>query len=417
VESPTLLISEGGSIVSLNLRDGNSGDLFIDAENITVTGRIPVINLPSALSVSNFGTGNQASNLTMTTQRLTIEDSGLIAASSSDSGAAGKIRIDARERINIDGNDDFINDLSFSINAAVVEPSLGERLLFGLPGNASIPSADSGDVIINTPTLNLNGPVTITVQNIGTGDAGILDIDAKTITLRNGSQIRSRTLLGNGGNIDLQVQNALILRNGSQISAESGGVGNGGNIAIASPFIIALENSDIIANAVQGRGGNIAITSQSVFGTAFREQLTPQSDITASSEFGINGTVEIDTPAVDPSSGVIVLASDVADSDQQVATGCSDSQGNRFVASGRGGLPQSPQVALLANNPWRDLRPLPMTAQTAAPTQLNNAHSSPSPTEATAWSRSHNGEVQLLTGNVVSQASTVCLRETHKPAI
>ncbi|MEL6353013.1 MAG: S-layer family protein [Cyanobacteria bacterium J06627_28] len=417
VESPTLLVSEGGSVVSLNLRDGSSGDLFINAENIIVTGRVPAINLPSALSVSNFGTGSQASNLTVTTQRLTIEDSGLIAASSSGIGAAGKIRIDASERIDIDGNNDFINDLTFSINAAVVEPSLSERLLFGLPANASIPSADSGDVIINTPTLNLNGPVTITVQNLGTGDAGILDINAETIALRNGSQIRSRTLFGNGGNIDLQAQNALILRNGSQISAESGGVGNGGNIAIASPFIIALENSDIIANAVQGRGGNIAITSQSVFGTAFRDQLTPESDITASSEFGINGTVEIDTPTVDPSSGVTALASDVVDSDQQVATGCSDGQSNRFVASGRGGLPQSPQVAVSANSLWRDVRPLSSTDQTVAAPRPDEDLLSLSPTEATAWSRSHNGEVQLLAGNDIPQSSTVCLRASQSSAL
>ena len=37
-------------------------------------------------------------------------------------------------------------------------------------------------------------------------------------------------------------------------------------------------------------GGNINITTQGIFGLEFREELTPESDITASSKFGVNGT-------------------------------------------------------------------------------------------------------------------------------
>jgi large exoprotein involved in heme utilization and adhesion len=143
---------------------------------------------------------------------------------------------------------------------------------------------------------------------------------------------------GEGGNINLQVQDTVLMRRGSQVSFEAGGIGNGGNITINAPFIIGLENSDIIANAVEGRGGNIEITTQGIFGLAYRPQLTSNSDITASSEFGVNGTVDINNFGVDPSSGLVELPENVTDPSQQIATGCSANQGSTFVATGRGGI-------------------------------------------------------------------------------
>ncbi|WP_292768319.1 hypothetical protein [Nostoc sp. NOS(2021)] len=39
-------------------------------------------------------------------------------------------------------------------------------------------------------------------------------------------------------------------------------ISNSGNITIDSPIILGLEDSDIIANAVNGKSGNINITTQ-----------------------------------------------------------------------------------------------------------------------------------------------------------
>ncbi|WP_442946492.1 hypothetical protein [Nostoc sp. 'Peltigera malacea cyanobiont' DB3992] len=62
----------------------------------------------------------------------------------------------------------------------------------------------------------------------------------------------------------------MIVRRGSSIVTNAGGIGNGGNITINSPIIVGLENRDIVANAVQGNGGNIQITTQGIFGLKFR---------------------------------------------------------------------------------------------------------------------------------------------------
>ena len=55
------------------------------------------------------------------------------------------------------------------------------------------------------------------------------------------------------------------------------------------------ENSDITANAFQGDGGKINITTNAIFGLEYQPQLTPKSDITASSQFGLSGQVILDT--------------------------------------------------------------------------------------------------------------------------
>ncbi|MEO1373885.1 MAG: hypothetical protein AAFW70_06115 [Cyanobacteria bacterium J06635_10] len=63
-----------------------------------------------------------------------------------------------------------------------------------------------------------------------------------------------------------------------------------------------MENSDINANAFQGNGGNIAIAKRmlcrliatpGLFGISFRDETTDFSDITASSEFGIDGNFTV----------------------------------------------------------------------------------------------------------------------------
>ena len=48
--------------------------------------------------------------------------------------------------------------------------------------------------------------------------------------------------------------------------------------------LVALENSDIIANARQSFGGRVSINAQGIFGTQFRDNSTLLSDITATGE-------------------------------------------------------------------------------------------------------------------------------------
>ena len=240
----------------------------------------------------------------------------------------------------------------------------------------------------------------MTVRNEGTGNAGHLNVNADSIFLDNQGGISASTESGEGGNISLNVQKLLLLRNQSQITAEARGIdntGNGGNITINSPIIAGLENSDIIANAFQGNGGNIDITTQGIFGLEFRDQLTDESDITASSQFGVNGTVDIKNFGIDPNSGLVELSVKLADSSQKIATGCADTSGSSFVATGRGGIPQNPNQQVNANRTWSDIRDISAyRKQTVYVAKVTQVSKQSAIVEASGWVRNANGEIELV---------------------
>ncbi len=263
----------------------------------------------------------------------------------------------------------------------------------GLPAK---PSGDSGNVTINTPVLIVNDSAEVTVKNDGTGKAGILNINANLILLNSKGKITASTQSGTGGNIDLQAKDGLILRNQSLISTESLGRGNGGNININSPVIVGLENSDIIANAVEGDGGSIKINTSGLFGLQFQNRLTTDSDITASSEFGVNGTVEINNPAVNPNSSLTELPTKVVDSTQQMKSGCSANRGNNFAIVGKGGLPYNAETVIRRMNLWQDLRNTnAVDSKKKTSTQVNNNYSKPI-IEATGWVVDERGNIEFV---------------------
>ncbi|UBF25073.1 S-layer family protein [Kovacikia minuta CCNUW1] len=141
-----------------------------------------------------------------------------------------------------------------------------------------------------------------------------------------------------------------MLRDRSLISATAGTAqagGDGGNIYINAPFIVSVlaENNDIRANAFTGRGGNVTINAEGIFGIQPQLFDTPESDITASSQFGLSGVVTINILDIDPSRGLVPLPVSLVDPSQLIAQGCSPRGAqatSSFVTTGRGGLPPSP---------------------------------------------------------------------------
>jgi large exoprotein involved in heme utilization and adhesion len=168
-----------------------------------------------------------------------------------------------------------------------------------------------------------------------------------------------------GGNISLNLNNLLLLRRGGLISATAGTAeagGNGGNLTINAPFIVAIpsENSDIAADAFTGAGGNITITARGIFGIEPRPQRTPLSDITASSALGISGTVALntlDTGFIENS--LATLQDAVIDPDSLTASSCiarqDDSLGS-FLVTGGGGLPHRPGDPTISAYPTGTVR-------------------------------------------------------------
>jgi len=193
----------------------------------------------------------------------------------------------------------------------------------------------------------------ISADNRGTGVAGNLQVETQGNLRLERSQITAETQSGDGGNIDLQVGNVLLMRDRSLISTtagQSGSGGDGGNIDIAANFIIGppIENSDITANAFEGSGGSINITTNGIYGLEFRPQLTPLSDITASSRFGASGTVNFNLLSFRVEQGLNQLPQNLVDAESLVGqNACALDNGkiaggSSLTLIGRGGLPPNP---------------------------------------------------------------------------
>jgi large exoprotein involved in heme utilization and adhesion len=196
------------------------------------------------------------------------------------------------------------------------------------------------------------------------------------------------------------------MRHGSEISTTAGTAqagGDGGNITIDTDFIVAVpkENSNITANAFTGRGGNIKITTQGIYGLQFRPRLTSLSDITASSNFGVNGIVQINTPDVDPSRGLAELPVEPVHK-AEVAQGCQTGGKQasiEFFNTGKGGLAPNPYEPLSSSELWEDV-PSPIR-RTAASASTDNASTSPATqpdkiVEAQGWLINEKGKVILV---------------------
>ncbi|MEO1430749.1 MAG: filamentous hemagglutinin N-terminal domain-containing protein [Cyanobacteria bacterium J06633_8] len=456
VETPLLRLLNAGQISTGTSRflgnassplEGDAGDLTITADSVEIIGTSTDGIFPSGL-LSRSESGGEAGDLTVTTGRLLVADGAFITSSAVGSGKGGDISIVASESVEVLGNDLFgdssaISSSASSIFGTSIEDATGdagsltittERLrvaeggriqaftrgagdagnitlqadeieVTGVTedGDVSAISASSttdsiaGSINITANNLTVSDRAEITVSNTGAGDAGILTVNADNIFLDTQGSLQGEVLAGEQGNINLSSQ-FLLLRNGSSITTNATETANGGNININSAIIAGFENSDIVANAVEGNGGNINITTQGIFGLQFRDELTSESDITASSQFGVNGTVEINNITIDPNSGLVELLTELTDPSKQIANGCSSNNESSFVATGRGGMPQNPTEYVDLNRTWSDIRDLSAFRQqrnnnTEEITQISHK---PAIVEATGLIRNEDGVIEFV---------------------
>jgi filamentous hemagglutinin family protein len=368
ISTPQLRVLDGDYIAASTFDSGHGGNLTIKADEIEVSGLEldgNEIISRSVLSASSGDVGDSG-NVDISTTNLKITDGGQILSSAFSTGNGGSITINASSSVEVSG---VSNGLPSMIGASgdVAIDILEQK--YELPDQ---PSGSSGNLRINTPTLNVNSGAEVSVKNDGTGNAGTLSINAEDINLDNTGNITAAAASGNGGNINLDTDN-LQIDNESQITTEAGSNGDGGNItintsnltakknsnlttsavggdggniSITADTILGLENSDITANAVGGNGGNITITTDLIYGYQARSQTTPFEDITASSELGIDGTVTINSPETSTEEDLILSIKKIElDKYKKLLTGsCLDENRpirEEFVYSG-GGIPESP---------------------------------------------------------------------------
>lgn len=338
----------GAGVIPLG---GPGGDVTLNVSGTTkVTGVSPDGRFgsgPGTTTLSN----SPAGNVTLTTGNLLIEAGASISATTFGNGAGGTLTVDVADVLDISGSGIRQSLGTPTVLPSSLDSSSGRIDFLGLVGNGA-----AGSLQIRAGELIVRDGGAIAVDSLGPGDAGTLNATAHLIRLENGGTINAATATGSGGNIELQTP-VLLLRQGSNINTNAGNA-DGGNIDINTTFLIALENSDITANAVQGRGGQVSVTAQSILGTEFREVVTAESDITATSALGpeFNGVVELNTPELEPDSGLVELSTVLNDPTDQIVAGCPADSNNRFVIGGQNGLPSNPTQRLQTSGSWQDWR-------------------------------------------------------------
>lgn len=299
IDTGVLEIRELSSLVA-------SSDGAGDAGNVTVRARERV-NLQGFGSAIFSGIGGQGSgsggSIQIDTPVLEVLDGAQLVASTDGTGDAGSVIITARDRARFDSSVVFGSaNLGSTGAGGSIEIETGSlEVVNGAQLTAStLGDGDAGNIIITADSAVVDGSV-IQVISLTDSRAGNLEITADSLRLDNGGRLSAETATVDGGNILLTLDRLLLLRNGSQITATAGTAqagGNGGNVTITAPFVVAIpkENSDITANAFAGSGGQVTIVADGVFGIEPRLQLTPLSDITASSELGLTGEINFEVP-------------------------------------------------------------------------------------------------------------------------
>ncbi|MDZ8086321.1 MAG: filamentous hemagglutinin N-terminal domain-containing protein [Nostoc sp. DedQUE12b] len=369
IDSGDFSLVDGAQLVASTSGVGNAGNIRINAKDaITVSGTNQEKAFSSALFTFTDSTSTgKGGDITVNTNIFRVSDGALL---------------DARTRNNVKGGD-------ITVNANVFEALNGGQLTTTTSSNGRagkitvnaddkliISGSDSNysDRITNFPdnVVNIGANSGLFVSSTGSGITGDIEINSPKITLDNQGKLNAESASGNGGNIKVN-SDLLLLRRGAQISTNAGTEklgGNGGNININSRFIVAVpeENSDISANAFTGSGGNIQINSQGIFGIESRPKLTEKSDITASSELGVSGVTNINTP--DNSSiqnSFTGLSPNVIDTNALIANSCisrgSKRQENSFTITGSGALRYTPGDVLTSAYTTGDVRSVEPTSR------------------------------------------------------
>ncbi|MEA5465378.1 S-layer family protein [Leptothoe sp. PORK10 BA2] len=384
ITTPRLSVVQGGKVAVNTVGEGNGGSITIRAEEIEVAD--PIVDFGGAISglVANAVTGStgKGGSLDIAANRLTVYNGGQITASTDGVGNAGTVTIRADE-IDVSGQS---SDGLF--NSGIM--------------SSSRTSADAGSVNLIGNQITIRDGASVSVNSLNGGAAGNLTISTGRLSLDNGT-LQAKVTGGSEGDLNLTATDFIVLRQNSQIITSATGMATGGNMTLTAPIVIGLENSDIVANAEFGSGGNIQITTEGLFGLVFREQLTPNNDITASSEFGLSGTVAINNFNVQTDSGLVELPTNLADASNQVAQECTGGS-NRFIATGRGGVPMDPTEIMSRDRTWTDIRDLTPF--------LNNSHTEVSGhpadrvlTEAYGWYTNEHGQVELVAQDAAAVSS------------
>jgi filamentous hemagglutinin family protein len=366
INTGKLLVRDGAQVSTLALGEGSAGQLRVNAsESVELIGAGIVTGIVVNSGLLSFTTNaGDAGNLTINTKRLIVRDRAVISTESASIFTSGQLIPATGQGGNL------------TVNASEsVELTESGRMFANTQG-----TGNAGNLTINTARLLVQSDSRIFARSTGSGKAGNIYINVRETLQANNGIISTRSEQSSGGAIDITAGDIRLQSNSDITTFVSKGAGGGGNITLNARSIIALDDSDILAFSQDGRGGNITLNTPGFFG--FRYAPAPPStnpntldgnehvDINASGALS-SGTITL--PNVNPSQGLVALPTNVIDASELITNSCigrSNRREDKFIITGRGGLPPNPRQVLRsqavqvdwvtldagANNPTEDVQ-------------------------------------------------------------
>lgn len=304
--TPQLTIRDHGVIQAFTQQEGAAGDVDLTVGTLVLQDK-------GNLSTRTQGAGN-AGQITVKAQQINLEPDGLIDSLSQNDGSAGQITLTATEQVRV-------QDAILTTQAN---------------GNGK-----GGSIAIVTPNLRIENQGTVTSQSRGQGDAGNVEITSGNIRIQQ-AHVTTKAENAGGGNIVI-VGGEFLHFSDSEIAAKAQGQkssDSGGNITVQSYDYLILKSNPLDASAVGGAGGNIHIVAKHFIQSA-------DSILNVTSQLGVAGKVDIESPNQDAMDNLLVLPTRLLDASSLLKNACrmselAEEKMSQFISLPYQGSPSTP---------------------------------------------------------------------------
>ena len=308
IDSGSFSLQDGASVITSTQGKGKVGNVTVIAKNA-----VDLANSQIFATVRPGGVGD-GGNININTTTLSLRDGAQLQALTSGQGNAGNVTVIAKNAVDLADKGSVIFTTvrsggvgkggNIDINATTLSLRDGAQLQAltsgqGNAGNVTVIAKNAVD-LAGEPTA-----IFTSVEAGGVGKGGNIEINATTLSLRDGAQLQTITReanstqpagKGNAGNVNVKVTGAVDIagkkneeESGISSEVETGTVGNGGNIFIDSGSFSLRDEALVTASTSgQGNGGNIEINSPKI-------TLDNQGKLNAESASGNAGNININS--------------------------------------------------------------------------------------------------------------------------
>jgi large exoprotein involved in heme utilization and adhesion len=352
--SGSVTMTNGSTITASTSGTGDAGQVIVTT---------PTVSLNDAnITTSTSGTGNAGSiAITTTGNSLSLANGSTISSTSTEKaavpnpdgltteppGTAGNVTITATGSFASDASSiatsaEANHGGDISITAESVQLSNGTKI----DASSNAPLEVTKLVLEidenGNPVLDENGQPKLVTVLVGDGNAGNVTIISDSNVVMQNSSVTTEASQASGGSIEINASDTgMIQLVNSKVSTSVKGVGggsDGGNISIDPQFVI-LQNSQLVAQANAGAGGAINVIAKVFIAD-------PNSLVSASSQSGPQGTVNIQSPVQNIGGELAALSQEFSSAAalmaQQCAARAADGKFSTFVVAAREGLPVEP---------------------------------------------------------------------------